>query len=274
MGILPMYIIFMSVTPFVFMMLRNGHYISLFMISASLWMLAQTGLTEVMSLYAEAALAASGHMIDLGIFFNVLGWQPVFLFGLVLGYLAADRRLSLEFLKRRDCTHAAMIGIGAAIVLGIYDRIAFDHWLGMSFSTWILSQTDRGNFSIIYLAAFALDLFVIAWLMVAGQQSGIRLFATISRAMNWFFTRPALVFLGQHSLQVFAAHIVLVYALELTFAGDRPGVLLANLLILLCPLPLYAVAWAHAWSIEHAKRTGEGWVVTVGRHMGQSLATR
>jgi hypothetical protein len=210
-------------------------------------------------------------MIDLGIFFNVLGWQPVFLSGLVLGYLAADKRLSLEFLKRRDCFTAAMIGIAAVMFLGIYDRIAFDQWLGTSYSTWIMSQTDRGNFSIIYLVAFALDLFLIAWLMVAGQESGVRIFAAASRLMNWFFTRSALVFLGQHSLQVFAAHIILVYVLELAFAGDKPGALLSNLLILLCPLPLYVVAYAHAWSVEHARRTGESWMATIGRFVVPSF---
>ncbi len=80
------------------------------------------------------------------------------------------------------------------------------------------------------------------------------------------------MFLGQHSLQVFAAHIALVYALELTFSGEKPAQLLANLLILLTPAPPLCRGLGACVSIEHAKRTGrglgdDGWADFDANHM-------
>ncbi len=246
MGILPMYVIFMAFTPFFLGLLHRGYYISLLMISLLMWFIAQSGICEVFRIWIESASALNGHPLKFGIFFNILGWQVVFFSGVTLGFLAAKNKLRLDFLLSRDCYYAALVGSTAFILLGLYDRVAFDDWLGGNFSVWILSQTDRGNFSLIYVLSYALDAFLLAWLIVAGRQSGNAAFVWLSGAVQRVLTSRPLMLLGRHSLQVFSAHIVLVYALHLVFEGNPPSALLANILILLSPLPLFLVAWLHA----------------------------
>jgi len=93
---------------------------------------------------------------------------------------------------------------------------------------------------------FAVNLYLVTWLVVAGPASDWRGLALAGRFVGWLFTRNALVTLGQHSLQIFVAHIVLVYALSL-WAQDREPLapMAANLLLLGSIAPLYAVAWLH-----------------------------
>lgn len=63
--------------------------------------------------------------------------------------------------------------------------------------------------------------------------------------------------MGGHSLHVFSAHILVFYALDLLLMYYKPSVLMANVLVLLSPLPLYAAAWAHQKHVNSGKRAKE-----------------
>jgi hypothetical protein len=258
MGILPMYIFFMLATPAALWLLRAGRLQTYVAISAALWGIAQLDLTDHLLEVLEARLAATGHPIHLGIFFNVLGWQALFFGGLFIGFQMAGRKLALPFLATPDGHAAFLCCVALFAVLGLYDRIVFDAWFGEAFSAAILAKTDRGNFSLIYLLAFVTDLYIVAWLLGPGRTAPQRLWRKASAVLVAVVSFRPLVFLGQHSLHVFSAHIVLVYILALAFRSGPPPEAVGSVLILLCPLPLFAVAWLHAQAAARAGRAAVG----------------
>lgn len=257
MGILPLYIWFMFVTPFVLWAIHKGHAPTVMTISIGLWLFAQTGLVDLGLAAIESGLNEDGASVPLGIFFSVFGWQVVFFGGLYLGYLRAAGRLDLDVLRDPAIRPAALFALLCVVLLAIYDRIILDQWISVPFSDAILGATDRGNFSVIYLVAFFLDLFLVAWLVVAGGTCGISKVEALSRWTVWFFTRPALVLLGQHSLQVFAWHIGVVYMLMIALDGQRLGEVQGSLVLLGCVATLYIPALLHArWLARKRIMTG------------------
>lgn len=248
MGILPMYIFFMMATPYALRLLHQRRYLTYTAIVATLWLIAQTRLPDALVSGAEGLAG-----IKLGIFFNVLGWQVLFFGGLFAGFLMAAERLNLEFLETPEMRRVFLLCVALFFLLGIYDRIVFDDWFGAAFSEAILSEADRGNFSTIYLFAFAVDLLAIVWLLGPGRQDRSPLISGTARAIGKAVTFRPLVFLGQHSLHVFSAHIVIVYALAIAFEDAPPSEAVGASLIVLSIALLYLVAWGHARATSRRK---------------------
>lgn len=246
MGILPMYIWFMLFTPFALYLIFTEKTAVLATICALLWFLAQTGLVELATDALESVLIPEGHTITLGIFFNVFAWQMLFFSGLYFGASLAQGQLDLSFLRQAQYFYAFLVGLVGFVGFAIYDRMVFDFWISSDFTSWALAHTDRKNFSAIYVVNFYLDLFLVTWLLVAGPTCGVRAIERVAVAVQWIFTRPALVFLGQHSLHVFSYHILLVYFIAIV-VGDRYLSEVSGSLILVAgTLSLYIPAWIHA----------------------------
>ncbi|MBG6201143.1 hypothetical protein IWQ48_002272 [Labrenzia sp. EL_13] len=254
MGILPMYIFFMIVTPFALTLLRDRKYFIYLTLIAAVWALAQTRISDVLVESLEIELLDLGYEIRLGIFFNILGWQCLFFGGLFLGFLMASKRLNTDFLFGPEMRVVFKICLALALFYGVYDRIIFDFWFGVDFSNSILSETDRGNFSVIYVATYAIDFFIVVWLLGPGEKDGNPLFRLASKLLYTLTTFKPLVFLGQHSLQVFSAHILIVYVMSAVFEGNPPSELVGILLIALSLVALYGVAWFHAVVLARRKQ--------------------
>ncbi|MEI4471218.1 OpgC family protein [Frigidibacter sp. MR17.24] len=247
MGILPMYIIFMLATPAVLVMFSRGQGVVVLAASICLWLVAQTGWPDLAQLPVEGALSAAGHGINLGIYFNVFAWQALFVGGLWLGWLMAEGRLDLDRLKRPEMRAVFWIALAAFLVLGTLDVMA---WSGAGDEGWrrmIFANIDRGNLAPIYVVAFAVNLYLVTWLVVAGPTSGNRGLAWAGEAFRWLFTREALVMLGRHSLQIFAAHVVLVYLLSIAMAERTLAPMAANGALLAMLVPLWLVALGREW---------------------------
>jgi len=246
MGILPMYLWFLLITPFVLRNIHNGNTAPMIMLSLTAWLVAQLGLTELLTQWGEQILEDVSQPTRLGIFFNILGWQILFFPGLYLGFKYAKGELSLTFLRAPQYQYAFFIGLAVFFGLGIFDRIVFDFWISNEFSFWFQNHVSRGNFSILYVLAFYLDLFLIVWLLVAGPQSGIPIIQNLAALTNWIFTRRFLVFLGQHSLHVFSFHVLLVYAVNVLAGGQTFSQLGGSLVLLASVASLYLPALWHA----------------------------
>ena len=201
MGILPMYIWFMFLTPFILRLLHAGQGKVVIALMIAAWVLAQTDVVGYGTTQLEALLAASGHPMRISIFFNLLAWQIVFFSGLYLGYLQAAGRLDLSFLRDPQWYTIFKIGLCMFLFLAVLDWIIMRNWFGTGVTEWFLTKEERRDFTGLYLSAFALDLFLVTWLLVAGQDCGNRLVAVASRATQWLFTRPFLVFLGAACVQ-------------------------------------------------------------------------
>jgi hypothetical protein len=246
MGILPMYIFFFMATPFSLMAFKRGYVAPVVVASLSLWLFAQTGMLETFEHALNAYVAQYGVTTDFSIYFNVFGWQVLFTMGLFIGYKLSNGKLNLDWLKQPQWAPAAYIAMAAVLALGIFDRVIFDQVISPAFSDAFLKRADRKAFADIYFLAFLADLFVITWLLVVGVNSQVPLIRGAARVIHSVFNHKALVFLGQHSLQVFAFHMVVVYGIDVVFRGRPPGPLLGNSLIILCVLSLYIPAWLHA----------------------------
>lgn len=246
-GILPMYIFFMIATPFVLILFQRGQGALVLAASVGLWIFAQTGFPDLAQLPVEQVLAATGHPINIGIYFNIFAWQALFVAGLWIGWLMVTERLNLALLRQPVMTQVFFVALAVFAVLGVLQVM---NWTGAGPENWrkmMFTYIDRGNLAWIYVLAFAVDLFIFAWLVNAAHASGWRGLAAAGRAVTWVFTRPFLVKLGQHSLQVFAAHVIVVYivAIWLENRGAPLSPMGANLALILSIVPLYIVAMLH-----------------------------
>lgn len=246
MGILPMYIWFMMITPLVLRAFASGYAMAVLVSSALLWMFAQTGLLDLVTIHVQQLLAGIGHPIKFGIFFNVFGWQVLFFGGLWLGFLTAQGKLNLSVLKEKSWTIVAIIAAIGVVAFALLDRIVYWELVSNKFSSDFLAKSSRQDFSPVHLINFGFDLFLVTWLLVAGRDSGIRLFSWMSNMLRWIFTRPALVFLGQHSLHVFSFHILVVYAAAVVFDAGPPAELTGSILLILGVGSLWLPAYLNA----------------------------
>lgn len=219
MGILPMYIFFLMATPILVRLYFAGHVAAIICASAGLWLLAQTGLIDQLAIYAESMTYRIGYPIEFGIYFNALGWQTLYVAGILCGMMHLQGKLKLYFLKKPE----HRIGVFAAIILifllGVFDRVIFWNVISPEFSERFLSNNERGDFAAIYVIAFALDLYLFVWLIVAGRESHNKIVRKCGDLIVWFFTLPVLVMLGRHSLSLFTYHVALVYFCSFIIAG-------------------------------------------------------
>lgn len=248
MGILPMYIMFMAVTPFALRAFREDRVLIVAALSIVGWLFAQSGLPDLAEEPVQSALAAAGHPINIGIYFNVFAWQVLYMGGLWLGYLMASGKLDLSFFQRPQAEalfHVAVLGFA---MLAVMDVAVYTKAFGIDYSRLVWHKLDRGNLDAIYVLNFAIDLYMIAWLLNAGHTSRHAVTRAAARGLRALFTARPLVFLGQHSLQVFTAQIVVIYALSTFLEVYKPDTLTANILLLSCLPPLFLTAWIHKWA--------------------------
>lgn len=253
MGILPMYLYFMLATPLVLIAFQRGHAFAVGATSASLWLLAQLGLTGAAVEWANQRLSDAGYGFEFGLFFNLFGWQVIYFFGLYLGFKLARKELDISWIRSPAFYPLFWVCVVTAVALGLFDRVIFDQWLGDEFSAAFLHNNSREIFPPIYLLAFATDLFIVCWLLIAGVDHANALIRKASKALESIFNHPALVFLGQHSLQVFAFHIAVVYLVRLAFADQPIGQFWGSLVLIASVISLYLPAAIHAKWTRHQK---------------------
>jgi hypothetical protein len=248
MGILPMYIFFLILTPLALRLLNQKRYKLYLAISVAGWAIGQTRLSDLLIKSTEKYMSKYPYADDLGIFFNIFGWQILFFGGLMIGFLMAAKRLQADFLEGEEMRWIFLLCGALFFFYGIYDRIIFGDRFGVDFSETIKSETDRGNFSTIYLIAFIVDLLIVVWLLGPGKTDENRLIRGIAHLLHRFVSFRPFVFLGQHSLQVFSVHILVIYVLEAIFQKRSPGEFLGTFVILLCIGCLYFAAWLNSKS--------------------------
>lgn len=187
-NILPLYILFVLVMPFVLNGFFRGKTVLVLGLSLGIWALAQIGLTEY--IYGELIRKLG---FQIGMFFNPLGWQMLFIFGLWLGY---QRYLGVSWINRNKLLMVTCILVG--LVLMVYRHLIkneiypIDSILGVDMSNWI----SRKNLGPIRFLNFLILLHIFGNL--------------ISRFPRLFVWRwPS--FLGRYSLQVFSFHLLVIY---------------------------------------------------------------
>lgn len=236
--ILPMYICFMVFTPFILSALWKNGLLVVISLSVGLWVLAQSGVFSFLANRMTTAFnLTSDGGLDMSLYFYRWSWQILFVAGLVGGTLFAQGKLELSRLHERRYEHLFYISLLGILFFALL-RIALSGNLGSaaSESVYLQSGLSRRNFGILRLANFVVDAYALIYLTVAGPTSKHRWIAVLGRFFHAVLSWRPLVFLGQHSLQVYALHVILVYLVAaLVFQFDLstgPGV--ADMILIGC----------------------------------------
>jgi hypothetical protein len=186
--ILPMYIIFFFLVPvFVRSYATNKGVIPL-LISVAIYIIYLT-------LYTDAVQQHINNTTPLNLgFFNMLAWQFLFFIGVFLGIHSKSGRLHrlLDHRGLQATTILLVLVLLAARHLGPYVHVPQD---GPAHYVLNLLNRIRPVIGFLNFLIFAHLLYIITHM---------------ARARNWFTSRP-IVMLGQHSLQVYTFHVVVVF---------------------------------------------------------------
>ena len=216
--ILPMYVIFVLGMPLVIRHLMAGRWKAVLLVSAGLWVISQFGVWKGLEHLIGYVLP-----VDLGTF-DPFAWQMLFVWGLALGYWRLSHRGPSVFTRPK--TVIGMAGVAGLLFLVRYRflppgaPIRYDHPL---VDIMTLAPLRLVNFVVLaYLMGFVAVRF--------------------KRLMSWKW----LAFLGQHSLQVFTFHLIIVYACMPWFEQIELMPALTQIVItVLAIASLTAPAWLH-----------------------------
>jgi hypothetical protein len=192
--ILPMYILFLLLTPLALTISRRVGWSSILAGSAAIWFLAHLGVREAEHDFVNRVLRVHIPINEMGSF-DLWAWQFLWILGLWFGVRWAQGNLPIEKWARRTVIPAAIVvavllplryAVGRGIELGTFEPL-FDKW----------------HFGVVRLINFA----AVAALLIRFQP-----------ILKPLAVRP-LVMLGQASLQVFCVHLLFTFA-GLTLLGN------------------------------------------------------
>jgi len=233
--ILPLYIGFMLLLPLGIAALRRNLWWLVLLISFGAW--AASGTIDLPLRPAFLAELAPLLALNPG-YFDFSAWQLVFFLGLVLGFQHVHRGWRVEGPWWLTISVlAAVLGISVIRngLFGAPDEVA----LG------IADSVDKPELGWLRLLHFMLFVYLFAW--------------AARRRPGWLTFRW-LTFLGQHSLQVYAFHAVLIYALkplllDLHYFDGNDG--LAYLVVAGAVVSLTIPAWIHRRYRQAAMHSSE-----------------
>lgn len=265
MGILAMYLYFIAATPLLLAWFHRGNAIPVLVGSLLFWLAGQLMLISAGAEAASAEAARMGYDISFELGFNLLGWQIMYVMGLYIGYRLVTGTIDLSFLHRPQFQTVFYMCLAATLILFVVRQLNLHGWPNDAFADRFKDVMHRRNVSVLHLIAFLMDLFMVTWLVhVAAQGQNPRL-RKAGLFIKWLFTRRALTVLGQHSLQVFAWHLLVLYGVILLIGDQHVGERRGTLIVLAAILSLYIPAYVHAAFTRRRKRGTKATVPSSGR---------
>lgn len=187
--ILPMYVMFLFLTPLVLSAALRVGWRWLLTLSGAIWIAAQFGLRQSVHAGVVSLTHLKVPISETGAF-DLFGWQLIWMFGLWLGACSAEKKNPLRLVP------GWTTGISAAICSFF---IAVRHnWLGTQ-----LTQQALG---------MALDKWRIGPLRLVNLIAFTILFYWLRKAVVKIVSIEPFLTLGKASLEVFCAHVVFVFA--------------------------------------------------------------
>ncbi|MBK1663797.1 hypothetical protein CKO38_04080 [Rhodospirillum rubrum] len=246
MDILPQYILYLLLTPFLIRLALNGKGVQVLGGSIAVWLLTQIGAhTLVITAIEEAGQSVAPAFITRA-GFNPMGWQLLFVSGLVIG-----AGLTKGTLKIGDWFDASRPGPAltslALVVYFMVVRLGFTFGYLPDHVVQAFRMLDhRTTFSLIYPINFLALGYLVSWLIICGPQATSRVAQKAGWLLKGLFMLEFLRFLGRHSLQVYAFHLVLVFAMYFVDFYTEEFNEVAKTGIVLSAIALLAVpAWLH-----------------------------
>ncbi len=191
--ILPMYIVFMILTPLARKIARRWNWDPVIYISFAVWAAAQCGL--------RAWLYRQGDIFGLRVpenstgAFDLYAWQLLWMVGLALGSLYADSLYESQSEVQAKGDHGfpgwlLKLSGGVALVFLVLRYSPVDHWLNPTLYGWLIDKWHLGPVRVINFAALTILLVRFG-----------------GRIANLPVIKP-LASLGQASLEVFCVHVL------------------------------------------------------------------
>lgn len=239
--ILPLYLFFMAATPFILVALSRKNEKQVILVSALVWLFSQTLTIEHFATLTEHWLATHGLGFDLNKGLHTLSWQVLYVAGLCIGFRIANGTFSLKHFHSKECKQILPVVVFAAVVIAIADiaeNFGYADYLSSSFS----GASSRNDFPIIYVANFAIDAYLVVWLVVAGQHARLAIVRALSKALNWLVQLKLFVTVGRHSIWIYSCHVVFLYVWAAFADGVTPGFFARNAIFALVGLSLYPLA--------------------------------
>jgi hypothetical protein len=231
--ILPMYIVFLLLTPMLLAAGRRWGWKFVLLPSALLWFAAQFGLRGFVYEFMVRHAGFPIPLQNLGAF-NLAAWQFLWVFGLWVG--AGGSAYLMKWFRSRWAIGFSALAAATFFVLR-YQLISYfvTHPIDQGW-TWVLF--DKWQLGVLRLLNFA----VLAVLFVA-------LRPYIAKPL----ARTPLVLLGKHSLEVFCVHVLFCFAaLSLIGSGTEAPVLYQIAILLIAVSGMYAVAYLLSWRKKQA----------------------
>ena len=222
--ILPLYVLFMLLSPAVLALAMQFGWRALMAASLALWLGAQFGLGQELYELVAAPSRLKVPLEQTGAF-DPLAWQFLWMFGLCAGAAGADTAAPAPRWLVRMALTVALIGFAWRHVQG---QTPFAHWIGLNalFDKWQLGPLRLVNF-------LALLVLLLHW----GPA-----------VLRWRPRWPVLETLGAASLPVFCTHLVMVLLALALFGASRPERPLALDAALL--VATFAALWAVARAVQ------------------------
>lgn len=217
--ILPMYLVFMALTPAALIAMKRGQWLRVASVSAVAWAIGQTDLPSLAWAAIGEQTGLAGEGVTLGLYFNRLGWQVLYFAGLAGGFLMAQNKLSLTFLHRPIGKYLALASIALAGVFFALPRVIVFGEFAPETNMAIMAAFDRKDMTLLRMLTFAAHFYLALWVLIAAPNAREFWLRSLSRMLNAVVTWKPLIFLGQHSLQVYAWHVLLCYLVAIFAAG-------------------------------------------------------
>src|ERR1035441_10303251 len=226
-AILPMYVVFLLLTPLLLEQMARGRALLIGSASAALWLAAQWGI---------GSPAHNPSWLQLG-FFNILAWQLLFIAGAYFGYRKAVGRGSPLRASRLLLVCSVVL---AVLFFLVRHRLLFVANLQLvdiqtALQAW---RSTNHPWRLINFAAFA----YILWSLPR----------SIDKKLHGLSAFRFLRYLGGHSLQVFAWSILVAYTASsfgVSWAALSPA--WRTLLAVTAALSLAIPAWLHErWRLQ------------------------
>ncbi|HYC03896.1 MAG TPA: OpgC domain-containing protein [Azospirillaceae bacterium] len=214
MAVLPTLVLFLAFAPLMLRAILGGRAAVVLAVSAGLWVQAQTGMDGMLGAVVGDAMRGLLPGAVARADMNPLAWQLLPVLGFWLGVRAEQGRLDPTAWARVGGRPLVLACLGfTALMLAM--KLAYESALfGSAFNAGFAQRLDDTHLHAPGLAGFAAIAFLAAWLLTEGRARGAMPVRLAGQLLHAVATLPWLTLLGRNWLPVYAAQVVLVYAVE------------------------------------------------------------
>lgn len=255
--ILPQYILYLMVAPVILIMVQRDMWPVAAALTIVCWMSSQLGLMLPFSRGINSVFAATdGQGFRLA--FDAMGWQLLFMTGIIFGALFRRGDLTAEALFPR---HSAWPLAAAAVLLFFAPlRISTANgWLDSDTISVFVMMEKRADFGPVYVLNFVAACWLMGWLLYRGPHLVSSPLRGIAGLLHLMITLPAVVRLGRHSLLTYVWHVLLIYSLHYVdrVFGPLTGISITVAIALMFTL-LFVPATCREWLAKRSDALPNG----------------